>query len=75
MLLSVVFQFSPLREGRPLWSRRRHPWTINFNSRPCVRGDATAQWDGEAGLLFQFSPLREGRQQYFTELSLQSIAV
>ena len=37
---SVVFQFTPLREGRPTptssrWKRRK-----NFNSRPSARGDS-----------------------------------
>ena len=38
---AVVFQFTPLREGRPgalkFWVR-----AVNFNSRPCVRGDLAA---------------------------------
>ena len=39
---SIIFQFTPLREGRPGGLRvRLHRW--NFNSRPSARGDACAQ--------------------------------
>lgn len=37
--LALLFQFTPLREGRPLPSWYR-PRATNFNSRPCVRGDS-----------------------------------
>ena len=33
-----LFQFTPLREGRPVKGRRRAA-RANFNSRPCERGD------------------------------------
>ena len=36
--LREVFQFSPLREGRPLFLSLR-PAAADFNSRPCERGD------------------------------------
>ena len=55
-----MFQFTPLREGRleTLWEKAVSQQS--FNSRPCVRGDATPL----INLLnsgFQFTPLREGR--------------
>ena len=34
----TIFQFTPLREGRPLPLFHR-TLRIYFNSRPCVRGD------------------------------------
>ena len=34
-----IFQFTPLREGRHPCPWRCGPITINFNSRPCERGD------------------------------------
>ena len=36
--LPFSFQFTPLREGRPVKGRRRAA-LANFNSRPCERGD------------------------------------
>ena len=39
----MEFQFTPLREGRPV-SAFAGSSRANFNSRPCVRGDSkTAQ--------------------------------
>ena len=58
----ILFQFSPLREGRR--SEPRYPQYCHsyFNSRPCERGDA--KYMDDLGIsLFQFSPLREGRQR------------
>ena len=54
------FQFTPLREGRPL-SRRFLLSEENFNSRPSARGDRAEQARIRAQKLFQFTPLREGR--------------
>ena len=55
-----VFQFTPLREGRP-----RHPHSAvhqaYFNSRPSARGDPILRANGFANV-FQFTPLREGRR-------------
>ena len=54
------FQFTPLREGRPLSTlvalKRKH-----FNSRPSARGDRTTQSIYQPFVQFQFTPLREGR--------------
>ena len=36
--VDMVFQFTPLREGRPRQSRKEHRQTY-FNSRPSARGD------------------------------------
>ena len=57
----VIFQFTPLREGR----RDSFHFAFQrfyFNSRPCVRGDGdySARCTLEDG--FQFTPLREGRR-------------
>ena len=56
-----LFQFTPLREGRPASRResRRHHY---FNSRPCVRGDEEVDVNLCVKYLFQFTPLREGRR-------------
>ena len=35
----TLFQFTPLREGRPLWNLQVSCLHFYFNSRPCVRGD------------------------------------
>ena len=42
------FQFTPLREGR-LFRPLSSVGLINFNSRPCVRGDLVRLAEGEAG--------------------------
>ena len=36
----LLFQFTPLREGRRFLRRKTCTVLCNFNSRPCVRGDA-----------------------------------
>ena len=36
----ILFQFTPLREGRPLGAPQLEVVVSNFNSRPCERGDA-----------------------------------
>ena len=58
--MSVLFQFTPLREGRrkSAIARRR---LFYFNSRPCVRGDIAAAVGSPVIYAFQFTPLREGR--------------
>ena len=40
-----VFQFTPLREGRPALSLSRR-YASNFNSRPCERGDGEQRMGG-----------------------------
>ena len=59
---SVVFQFTPLREGRPAppGFTRRFPY---FNSRPSARGDAHPHSHIRTARIFQFTPLREGRRE------------
>ena len=61
---SSLFQFTPLREGRPserdAWQQRK-----NFNSRPSARGDTHMNKAIFIGNLFQFTPLREGRLDYY----------
>ena len=48
-MMSKQFQFTPLREGRRVWSKVSQ-YTWNFNSRPSARGDIrrgsrSASWD------------------------------
>ena len=57
------FQFTPLREGRRKQRLALINGIVNFNSRPCVRGDATTTPRRWGCILFQFTPLREGRQR------------
>ena len=56
-----LFQFSPLREGRP-GNSGALPGIVDFNSRPCERGDTQIFISSHTRLIFQFSPLREGRR-------------
>ena len=56
-----LFQFTPLREGRPGTAAERLP-LILFNSRPSARGDVWALCCTCATCCFQFTPLREGRR-------------
>ena len=65
--LAMLFQFTPLREGRPPLPGR-FAETANFNSRPSARGDSS---DGIRGMTkpFQFTPLREGRRGVISPLS------
>ena len=55
-----IFQFTPLREGRRA-SCAKVAHKIDFNSRPCVRGDIARRSFLPALHPFQFTPLREGR--------------
>ena len=55
-----MFQFTPLREGRPARLRLVCP-AVRFNSRPCVRGDEPVNVPEMLPPWFQFTPLREGR--------------
>ena len=69
---TALFQFTPLREGRPYASREaaaaiEFQFTPlregHFNSRPSARGDVLAILGIVTDPTFQFTPLREGRQQ------------
>ena len=53
------FQFTPLREGRPL-SGSRHPQPENFNSRPSARGDGYAQLKPQGTSYFNSRPSARG---------------
>ena len=58
---SVIFQFTPLREGRLFPSRNRPRLFISIHAPP--RGATTAIPYADAPrYIFQFTPLREGRQ-------------
>ena len=56
-----LFQFTPLREGRHSFHKVSQSRFINFNSRPCERGDVNAERIHTLAV-FQFTPLREGRR-------------
>ena len=57
----IQFQFTPLREGRPL---QTFPallcWIFQFT--PLREGRLTADIDPDNNSVFQFTPLREGRR-------------
>ena len=55
-----LFQFTPLREGRPNMLLRLQNTQGHFNSRPSARGDKFPASTCAKGI-FQFTPLREGR--------------
>ena len=58
--MRILFQFTPLREGRPdavITSARVH--AISIHAPP--RGATNFSRENIANLLFQFTPLREGR--------------
>ena len=64
MVISVLlFQFTPLREGRPQIDRRTRK-AAHFNSRPSARGDPMVKASVSPAGTFQFTPLREGRQHH-----------
>ena len=56
------FQFTPLREGRHVAHQLPPQLHRDFNSRPCVRGDAKRRPSLIYTIEFQFTPLREGRR-------------
>ena len=55
------FLLTPLREGRRITALRSTMKT-NFYSRPCERGDRTAQARIRGADIFLLTPLREGRR-------------
>ena len=55
-----LFQFTPLREGRPGKAMRLYE-CFDFNSRPSARGDDIHVDEAGFATVFQFTPLREGR--------------
>ena len=57
---SLLFQFTPLREGRPR-KNRAILQAQDFNSRPSARGDTLRRAFLFFPFVFQFTPLREGR--------------
>mgnify|MGYP007016533554 CR=1 FL=1 len=61
LLLTDLFQSTPLREGRHYWmfNRKSKP---RFNPRPSVRGDQKLTPGMADGAEFQSTPLREGRR-------------
>ena len=76
---AAIFQFTPLREGRPLPIYLGFPPTPNFNSRPCERGDRSPAFllpdrryfnsrPCERGDPFQSAPHQARRRFQFTPL-------
>ena len=68
----LLFQFSPLREGRQI---RRHSAELYsaFQFSPLREGRPWCRWHYNRRQLFQFSPLREGRQQKFPVTTYRSL--
>ena len=62
LALYVLFQFTPLREGRLNVVGDKLLHICYFNSRPSARGDSAAMSTMLKPKKFQFTPLREGRQ-------------
>ena len=58
----LLFQFTPLREGRQFRGLDLDATTISIHAPP--RGATFACSDFVACHLFQFTPLREGRRAY-----------
>ena len=58
--ICIVFQFSPLREGR-LPNGAAVPFSIRFQFSPLREGRPRYITVSDGQYLFQFSPLREGR--------------
>ena len=52
----VVFQFTPLREGRRTEGERTPTGKANFNSRPCGRGDGLHGGGGLQGTISIHAP-------------------
>ena len=69
-LYADVFQFTPLREGRPSTGNPAVQCQY-FNSRPSARGDLRHK-RRRAGGQFQFTPLREGRRPPFAYPPVQA---
>ena len=59
-----IFQFTPLREGRPSWNRHARR-AVYFNSRPSARGDHTAGAVGSPPAISIHAPPR-GATKYLT---------
>ena len=57
---ATEFQFTPLREGRPLPARRFPIHSIYFNSRPSARGDKQRRYNGENQIYFNSRPSARG---------------
>ena len=58
--LQLISIHAPARGATcPQWMSQ--PSHVNFNSRPCERGDPYEVREITGLLLFQFTPLREGR--------------
>ena len=62
--MEMVFQFTPLREGRPMaeWQYVLPVW--NFNSRPSARGDPTTPCHPAVPLDFNSRPSARGDSSF-----------
>ena len=74
LMIPDLFQFTPLREGRP-GCGARHQKPRDFNSRPSARGDHQVAAEKDGQQRFQFTPLREGRHQPSRRASPPSISI
>ncbi len=57
----ILFQFTPLREGRRYFQSAEHLDCISIHAPP--RGATRRRSHDGSPVLFQFTPLREGRRQ------------
>ena len=60
LLLIFLFQFTPLREGRPVPGGKSAGRLPNFNSRPCERGDSRIWPRRSSGPYFNSRPCERG---------------
>ena len=58
----LLFQFTPLREGRPVFFVSSEFSSVVFQFTPLREGRRYTACVGGTGILFQFTPLREGRR-------------
>ena len=71
---TALFQFTPLREGRPhIFSR----WRVNahFNSRPSARGDPCSKWFERSADDFNSRPSARGDSTYAALCALGYISI
>ena len=69
-----IFQFTPLREGRLLPTRRK-PMQTNFNSRPSARGDERKKGKQASAGISIHAPPRGATRCDFSPFELCSISI
>ena len=65
--LDLLFQFTPLREGRPRLTELEES-TANFNSRPSARGDENGYVDMARIIDFNSRPSARGDRRFFQRI-------